>query len=321
MQFLKRQWFLTCLAVILVLGFLFPRFFAPLAQAKVVRDSIVAAVLFLMALPLQTRQIGRSLRNPGVALLASAVNVGLLPLVAWGLAFFLEGDLRTGLFVIAAAPCTLASAAVWTRRAGGDETVALMVTVLTNASCFLITPLWLMLTTGTQVDLQESGAAKPGSMVFQLGLLVVLPMAIAQLLRQIDLIGRVAMQHKTLLSTVAQAGILTMVLVGATQCGLKLEGLNRLPLWDMGLMVLVVLALHLIVLNLGLAIAKALGISRPGQIAVGIAGSQKTLMVGIHIASSHFGGLTILPMVAYHVGQLVLDTIIADRLRKRSEQR
>jgi sodium/bile acid cotransporter 7 len=321
MQFLKRQWFLTCLAVILVLGFLFPRFFAPLAQAKVVRDSVVAAVLFLMALPLQTRQIGRSLRNPGVALLASAVNVGLLPLVAWGLAFFLEGDLRTGLFVIAAAPCTLASAAVWTRRAGGDETVALMVTVLTNASCFLITPLWLMLTTGTQVDLQESGAAKPGNMVFQLGLLVVLPMAMAQLLRQIDLIGRVAMQHKTLLSTVAQAGILTMVLVGATQCGLKLEGLNRLPLWDMGLMVLVVLALHLIVLNLGLAIAKALGISRPGQIAVGIAGSQKTLMVGIHIASSHFGGLTILPMVAYHVGQLVLDTIIADRLRKRSEQR
>ena len=40
-------------------------------------------------------------------------------------------------------------------------------------------------------------------------------------------------------------------------------------------------------------------------------------MVGLSVATEYFGGLAILPMVAYHVGQLVLDTIIADRWRDK----
>ena len=45
--------------------------------------------------------------------------------------------------------------------------------------------------------------------------------------------------------------------------------------------------------------------------------SQKTLAVGLHVAVTYFGGLAILPMVAYQVGQLFLDARIADRLRER----
>jgi hypothetical protein len=39
-------------------------------------------------------------------------------------------------------------------------------------------------------------------------------------------------------------------------------------------------------------------------------------MVGLHISLTYYGGLTILPMVAYHVGQLLIDTLVADRLRQ-----
>ena len=65
-----------------------------------------------------------------------------------GVAPLLRGDLAVGLLVAAAAPCTLASAAVWTRRAGGNDAVALMVTIGTNLTCFVVTPLWLLVTTG-----------------------------------------------------------------------------------------------------------------------------------------------------------------------------
>ena len=34
--------------------------------------------------------------------------------------------------------------------------------------------------------------------------------------------------------------------------------------------------------------------------------------------SEEFGELALLPMVAYHVSQLLIDTVIADRLRLRS---
>ena len=41
-------------------------------------------------------------------------------------------------------------------------------------------------------------------------------------------------------------------------------------------------------------------------------------MVGLDIAISYFGGLAILPMVAYHFIQLMADTVIADKLRSRN---
>jgi sodium/bile acid cotransporter 7 len=53
---------------------------------------------------------------------------------------------------------------------------------------------------------------------------------------------------------------------------------------------------------------------RKDQAAVAFAGSQKTLMIGLAIAVE-FGGLAVLPMMAYHVGQLLVDTLLADRLR------
>jgi sodium/bile acid cotransporter 7 len=57
--------------------------------------------------------------------------------------------------------------------------------------------------------------------------------------------------------------------------------------------------------------------TREDRIAVGISGSQKTLMVGLQVAIA--SQLLILPMVVYHVGQLIVDTIIADRWRRAGE--
>ena len=62
--------------------------------------------------------------------------------------------------------------------------------------------------------------------------------------------------------------------------------------------------------------ALLLGMRREDRIAVGFAGSQKTLMVGLQLCIEL--QVEMLPMVAYHVGQLLVDTLIADRLRKRT---
>ena len=59
-----------------------------------------------------------------------------------------------------------------------------------------------------------------------------------------------------------------------------------------------------------------LGMPRDQQFAVGFSGSQKTLMVGLSAAISM--GLNIIPIVAYHAMQLLVDTVIADQLKKRN---
>jgi sodium/bile acid cotransporter 7 len=57
-------------------------------------------------------------------------------------------------------------------------------------------------------------------------------------------------------------------------------------------------------------------LDRANQIAVGISGSQKTLMVGLQMAMEL--GFNIIPMVFYHVSQLLIDTLFVDFFRRRS---
>ena len=196
---LARQWFLLALAGVLSLGFFCPSPFHAFSDSVAIRNSIVASVLFVMALPLQTTLVWQTLRRPGPALLGSAINMGLLPLLAWPLAGVLGGDLRIGILVAATAPCTLASAAVWTRRAGGNDAAAILVTILTNATCFLVTPFWLLIMTRQAADLDVR------EMVAKLGFLVVLPMVAAQLLRLIPRIARWTTGKKRQLSSLANA--------------------------------------------------------------------------------------------------------------------
>jgi sodium/bile acid cotransporter 7 len=289
----------------------------PAAEAAWLRSAVVATVLFLMALPLPAETTWRAMRRPAAPLLGFAVNFGLLPLAAWGLSLVLRDDTAAGFLVAAATPCTLASAAVWTRRAGGNDSAALLVTVLTNALCFVITPLWLTLTLGSRA---QGVSIDAGEMVSDLALLVVLPMAAGQLARLYGPLGSWATRRGKPLGVAAQCGILTMVLMGAIRTGEMLHnqpGESAFAWWDWAAMTAATLGLHLGMLACGIALAAGLRLPREDRIAVGISGSQKTLMVGLQVALAC--QILILPMVVYHVGQLIVDTVIADRWRRRNE--
>src|SRR4029077_524568 len=77
------------------------------------------------------------------------------------------------------------------------------------------------------------------------------------------------------------------------------------------------LGLHLAGLASGLGSGRLLGFDRPDRIAVAFACSQKTLPVALFLFEAYFKQsypLAVLPMICYHVGQLLLDTFIAERL-------
>lgn len=205
-KFLIQRWFLIALVAVLAIGTCFAKQLEPVTKlhfpgtAMPLRSVIVAVVLFLMAFPLEASAMWKAMRRPWPPLLAVVVNVGLLPLLAWGVSFGLNADLGGGLLVAAATPCTLASAAVWTRRAGGNDAVAILVTIITNLFCFIVTPLWLLVMTGESVDSPELSLA---NMSTKLGSLVVLPMFAAQLLRRYKPLGIWATREKLTLSVLA----------------------------------------------------------------------------------------------------------------------
>lgn len=311
-KFVRDRWFLLLLLLTLAVGILAAPYLRFIAEQKLIRDLVVAVVLFMMALPLEPRTIWGVLRRPTAALLAFAMTYGLLPLVAWAAAQLLSRELAVGLLVAATTPCTLATTTVMTRRAGGNDTVATMVTILTNLVCFVLMPLWLALMLGVQVQSAEFEFSRA---VMQLGKLVVAPMIAAQLVRLLPTVGEFAQRRKVPLATCCQIGILYMVLSGAIHTGFSLFGPNSTPpaWWEFLLMMVVVQAVHLFVFWVGWRLAKTAGLARPDQIAVAFSGSQKTLMIGLKVALDL--GVSVLPMVTFHVGQLIIDIIIADQLR------
>lgn len=314
---ISQHWFLITLVACLAIGFGVPDLIRPLASLPVLRSSITAAVLFLMGLSLDAHSAGQHLRRPWPVLLGIGFSTLLVPLLALPSLWLLSAEMAGGLIVASLVPCTLASAAVWTRKAGGEDAVAMVVSVVTNLACFAVAPLglWLILGAVTEVSARDQ--------IVNLALWVVLPMVLGQALRRWALEAW-AGPRRAQLSTLAQLGILTMVAFGsvasadrlagtAAQHGGTAEMLLEIAAAG-GLAVLV----HCAALVIGIAAARRLGLSVGEQIAVGFAGSQKTLMVGLQIALDC--GVSVLPMVIYHVGQLMIDTVVASRWAQRQQR-
>ena len=313
------------LACLLPVGVAGAPWLAPLNQFIGARTCLVFVVMGLMALPIPFGWIRRSIVRPWPALLASLINMVGIPLIACVSAWSLSNYLGGGLIIAATIPCTLASAAVWTRRAGGDDSVAILVTLITNLTCVLVTPLWLVLLVGHRIEIQV------GPLIEELVVIVLMPIALAQFLRLHKRIALWAEHNKQALAVTCQIGILVMVFLGAIQMGVHLHTQASLPesttgarapdhisALDILWVTLLTAGIHLIAMAAGWFAAARTGIARPQQIGVAISGSQKTLMIGLKMAMDC--GVSILPMVTYHVGQLLIDTLIADRWRHRAPQ-
>src|SRR5262245_44982258 len=155
--FLARHWYLLLLAAGLALACARPGWLRPATDRLPLRP-VVALTLFLMAWTLEGRRLCQVAARPGPALFALAVSALALPGLAWlaGLGFA-SADLRLGLLLIAAVPCTLSSAVLWTRLAGGNEALALWITALTNGLGWLVAPAWLLLATGVEATPDAAG--------------------------------------------------------------------------------------------------------------------------------------------------------------------
>jgi sodium/bile acid cotransporter 7 len=304
-----------CLLLVLAIGWAFHAPLDGFASSKALRNVIVATVLFLMALPLEAQAMLRSVRQPVAPLLGTAINFLLVPLLAWGASLLFVQDLAVGLLVAAAAPSTLASASVWTRRAKGNDSVSMMITIFTNLICFVATPAWVVVTTGLDTSVQSLSFS---ALATKLLLLVVCPMALAQSLRANRSVAAWATSHKKRLSLLAQAGLLSIVMMGAVKAGgLAGERGMEQVYAALPLMLTAVLGIHLTAFCFGLNSAKWLGLPDEDRIAVAMGGSQKTLMVGLHVSIEL--GVSVFPMILYHAMQLIVDTWLADWWRKRHE--
>jgi solute carrier family 10 (sodium/bile acid cotransporter), member 7 len=316
MHFLGKRWFLLLLLAGLALAFLRV---PGLRRATDLFDPrvVVGAALFLMACSLDSRQLLSALTHPWPALWAVLVSYVLLPLVALAAGRLFDlADYRVGLLLIASVPCTLASAVLWTRMAGGNEAIALLVVVLTTATSWLITTAWLAVGLGAETTLDAA------DMMRGLLFVLVLPVSLGQLVRGLPALVRVTIRWKIFIGVLARLLIFSIILKAAVGVSDQLhERTETLALGAFMAVVGLCIALHVAALFFGFGTGRLLRFDRASCIALAIAGSQKTLPVGLFLFETYFKDtypLAVVPVICFHIGQLVIDTLIAERLAHRS---
>ncbi|MEM6468830.1 MAG: bile acid:sodium symporter [Planctomycetota bacterium] len=326
-RLIASNWFLLALVVCYAGGHFAADRLRPVVEQAWLRSCVLVAVMWAMGVTLNASQIVKSVQKPTASLLAIGCNLFLVPVccaisMGWlsaSIGGSLGRELAGGLFVAGLVPCTLASASVWTRKAGGDDSVSMICTVVTNVGCLLVVPVGIHLVLAMQTKLS------PVAQMEKLAWFVVLPLVIAQLMRRFGA-GPWADRNKSALSKLAQIGILAMVVFGAVagqsiaangsveSTGAESGQGRGVGWWPILAVIIAASGVHLFVFAAGWMLARALKRPREEQIAVGIAGSQKTLMVGLQIAIDC--GVSVLPMMIYHAGQLIIDTFIVNRWKR-----
>jgi len=246
--------FNVLLATAVLTGLFWP---APGLAVAPWRRELVIAVMFLMSVTLPAERLRAALGNVRGWGVSFGVGYVVLPLVCGLLGHWLyagEPGPLAGMVILGALPCTLASATVWTRLAGGDDALALTYTVLSNLASVLLIPLYLLLFLGSALDVPAA------RLLTDLSIVVLAPVAAGQVVRRV--LGARVDRGKAAISVIARGLVLTIVLVAVSNMS---DEIHAHP-GTVGRLALLGALVHIAALALGHAVSGRLGCSRAERI-------------------------------------------------------
>jgi sodium/bile acid cotransporter 7 len=241
------------------------------------------------------------------------------PIMAWLLlqVFPIEfpPDLQTGILFLAVLPTTISTAVVYTEKAGGNPATALFNVTLANFLGILLVPLSMML---FHASAQEGVALDGGAFFRQILLLLALPFAIGQAMRNMGFLWMV--EHKVISRNTCQCMILFILWAAFSnsfeQRVFSSEEIVHLPKLFGFLILLTVLVRVLVP-----ASCKLTGMHEEHRPSAFFCSTEKTLAAGLPMATALFGSdnpalaILILPVLIYHPVQLFMDGVIASKWR------
>ncbi|MEX0777421.1 MAG: bile acid:sodium symporter family protein [Phycisphaeraceae bacterium] len=319
MQFLRSQWFSVAMVGLFVLAWLWPQLAAAIGLGGFTKHAAIMLIFLVSGLSLRLEESIRALGAWRLHMGIQGLNLVLIPLACWLLvrpvADTLPEGLVVGLYLPAAVPTTITSCVIFTQFAGGNTAAALLNAVAGNMAGVFISPLLLILMLGAS-DVQIS--LDPWQVFAQLGLIVLLPFALGQLLH-----NRLPTRNPKFRKIAGQINRSCILLIIYLAFGeLFLRDIGEVA-WARVLVPLVLLLpAHLLLVLASDAVAKLLRLGRADRVAMLFCAPQKTLSLGVPMATAVLAsrpellGLALLPILVYHPIQLLFGGILEERLRR-----
>lgn len=314
--YLKKYWFFVGIAVVVAVAFTVPAVGIFVKTYKIL--TIIIFMGFLMTgLTLETAIIGEQLKNVRVLTAALASSLFFSPAIAYAaarLVFDQPSDWVIGALIIGVAPVTIASGTVMTAIALGNVPLSLFICVLSNLAAILTIPFLLNLF----LQFGDTPIVLPVmQMLSGLTVKVLVPTVIGQALR--PFLKDAITPYKKALSIFNQLIVLMIVLnaVASSTDHILEAGTGIVAVF------MFMVGLHGLILAMNFGLARLIHLDRPSTSAFTIHTSQKTLTVSYLVWSGHFAALypmALIPAIAYHLTQSILDTLVAHRFRELAER-
>lgn len=324
---LKRFAFSLWLLAAVLLAVIFP---GPGSNGGILFPEIttqlgVWLIFFLQGLGLPTGELAAGYRPKRLHGFVLSWNFlwfpGLVGLLTWPLSLVLERDILLGFWLLAIMPTTISSAVVFATASGGHAPNAVFSTVFSNLLAVFLVP-------AVAVAYLAAGTELPVSLLpllRTLALLIFLPLLLGQFVRRFLPSRSAAVAAKA--KPVSNWIILFIVhcaFAGSASSGF-LEGLS------VGAVFAVIgctLGLLLLVSGLVWCSSAWLHVAWPSRISGYFCASQKSLAIGLPLATSIFASVpglvdvaaVLIPLMVYHPAQLVLAGVLSGRWARRSNQ-
>ncbi|MDB6121569.1 MAG: bile acid:sodium symporter [Pedosphaera sp.] len=318
----KFDWFLTGMALAVLLAWLFPN---PGAQGGSLHPELltklgVALIFFLHGLTLSFAALKAGTLRWPVHLVIQSATFLFFPLLGllllWPFRQWLSPELWLGFFYLCALPSTVSSSVALTAAARGHVSVAVFNATLSSLLGVFLTPLWISLV------LKTGGQPLPlGKVILDLLLWLVVPLIAGQLCR--PLLGDWAMRNKKLINRIDRGTVILLVYTSfcdsMKQGVWSGHGLSTILVTFIGSIILFTLVMWIVTV-----ICNALHFPVEDRIAAVFCGSKKTLASGVPMArlifASHPGiAIILLPIMIYHPLQLIICSALANRWARRPQ--
>ena len=304
---LANNWMLPGIGLACLLGFTLPAAGDMLSRYLAV---MIAALMLMMGAGIGFRRFSSQIGAWRPAAFVMAFSYLVAPLLAWLLAraFFSAGDqLFTGLVLIGATSTTLSTCVIFTRLAGGDEALALWLSVCSSLVGALLSPLILYLMLG------EALSAPVGLLIRKLMVVLFAPLLAGMLLRALLGEPRVA-PLGNLLTHSCSLIVLAVIMVAVAKGREVLSGPEGLAI------AAATGAYHLALLLAWRVTVPALGFSPEQRKATLFCATEKTLQIPAYLAISVLGtpAAAVAPVV-HHVVELVADSLIVSYYNSRDK--
>ena len=287
------------------------------AALKPVTYWVVALLFFLYGAKLSTKTIVSGFANWRLQIGVLLCTFALFPLL--GLAIkpvviqWLPTAIGVGFLYIGCLPSTVQSSIAFTSVSGGNVAGAVCAASISNLVGVILSPLLfaVLIPSGTGYGVDPSA-------VWKIVQQILLPFAVGQLCRPLlaDFLHRYKFP-----TMIVDRGSILLIVYSAFSAGV-VNGIWQVVSPSALLTIIAICAVMLaIAMGISLGAGRAAGMPREDLVSLFYCGSTKSLATGLPMAGILFAGqdisLVVLPLMVFHLLQLVVCAIISQRLAAR----